>query len=108
MMSEPIDVVWAIGLRQQDTVRVAANDGGEVTKRVIGGERIDPHPELPWPFVAGAGRSKGWLSEVAKLECQLRILYPGAVILTHEDRSEERREGKECVRTCRSRWEPLL
>src|SRR3546814_15158669 len=36
---------------------------------------------------AGAGRSQGWLSEVAKLECQLRILYPGAVILTHTGRA---------------------
>src|SRR3546814_10203526 len=24
----------------------------------------------------------------------------------HEDRSEERRVGKECVSTCRSRWSP--
>src|SRR3546814_16634765 len=24
----------------------------------------------------------------------------------HPDRSEERRVGKECVRTCRSRWSP--
>src|SRR3546814_20206648 len=26
--------------------------------------------------------------------------------LGHEDRSEERRVGKECVSTCRSRWSP--
>src|SRR3546814_12658694 len=25
---------------------------------------------------------------------------------THHDRSEERRVGKECVSTCRSRWSP--
>src|SRR3546814_3821964 len=33
---------------------------------------------------------------------QLRIVA-GA---EHEDRSEERRVGKECVSTCRSRWSP--
>src|SRR3546814_11925088 len=26
--------------------------------------------------------------------------------ITHVDRSEERRVGKECVSTCRSRWSP--
>src|SRR3546814_17780319 len=30
----------------------------------------------------------------------------GAMILTITKRSEERRVGKECVRTCRSRWSP--
>src|SRR3546814_11166092 len=29
-----------------------------------------------------------------------------AVILPFENRSEERRVGKECVSTCRSRWSP--
>src|SRR3546814_15521956 len=31
------------------------------------------------------------------------MLHQGNVVL---DRSEERRVGKECVRTCRSRWSP--
>src|SRR3546814_11857026 len=31
---------------------------------------------------------------------QLKDAFPGA------ERSEERRVGKECVRTCRSRWSP--
>src|SRR3546814_18609252 len=30
-----------------------------------------------------------------------------AVIATHTFRSEERRVGKECVSTCRSRWSPF-
>src|SRR3546814_11819520 len=29
-----------------------------------------------------------------------------AVRMWHQDRSEERRVGKECVSTCRSRWSP--
>src|SRR3546814_12298931 len=28
------------------------------------------------------------------------------LLVRREDRSEERRVGKECVRTCRSRWSP--
>src|SRR3546814_18879983 len=33
--------------------------------------------------------------------------YPGTVTLTTgEGRSDKRRVGKECVRTCRSRWSP--
>src|SRR3546814_13109247 len=30
----------------------------------------------------------------------------GGIIAGHEMRSEERRVGKECVSTCRSRWSP--
>src|SRR3546814_19690596 len=40
-----------------------------------------------------------------------RLLQPtgfetAALIWLAEERSEERRVGKECVRTCRSRWSP--
>src|SRR3546814_4242907 len=36
------------------------------------------------------------------------ILQPAHLLLQHEapERSEERRVGKECVSTCRSRWSP--
>src|SRR3546814_18497401 len=35
------------------------------------------------------------------------VLYPACSSeLTHSSRSEERRVGKECVSTCRSRWSP--
>src|SRR3546814_20923833 len=32
----------------------------------------------------------------------------GGIVKAIDERSEERRVGKECVRTCRSRWSPLL
>src|SRR3546814_15227622 len=35
---------------------------------------------------------------------RLLVLHLGAI--DEEDRSEERRVGKECVSTCRSRWSP--
>src|SRR3546814_13029747 len=37
-----------------------------------------------------------WIEQVGKKE----LIYP--------ERSEERRVGKECVSTCRSRWSPYL
>src|SRR3546814_6643209 len=36
----------------------------------------------------------------------IRDLGAEIVITGHGDRSEERRVGKECVSTCRSRWSP--
>src|SRR3546814_13201071 len=46
------------------------------------------------------------------LGCRLTVLETlhelptGEVIFTSPKRSEERRVGKECVSTCRSRWSP--
>src|SRR3546814_5590416 len=37
---------------------------------------------------------------------QLQMLPAGDYVLEGHSRSEERRVGKECVRTCRSRWSP--
>src|SRR3546814_20767933 len=53
------------------------------------------------------------LSNEAQRKMQLVIALPaGALDASHDgkqgfsDRSEERRVGKECVSTCRSRWSP--
>src|SRR3546814_3959089 len=35
-----------------------------------------------------------------------RALARNCLALSHDHRSEERRVGKECVSTCRSRWSP--
>src|SRR3546814_2707921 len=37
-----------------------------------------------------------------------RLYFDGALVDLAGDRSEERRVGKECVSTCRSRWSPFL
>src|SRR3546814_14281179 len=40
---------------------------------------------------------------------QVDLLVLGDSLITHiVERSEERRVGKECVSTCRSRWSPYL
>src|SRR3546814_7294841 len=61
-------------------------------------------------------RISDWSSDVCSsdLAYRLRETYPRKVHLSPKDRSiknrrtrsEERRVGKECVSTCRSRWSP--
>src|SRR3546814_15002918 len=54
--------------------------------------------DLPyhWTKVFDRGAGRGLHNEVAGTLCE----FKGAL------RSEERRAGKECVSTCRSRWSP--
>ncbi len=42
------------GLRQQNSIRRAANDRGEIEKSLLGGQRIDSHPELRASAIAMA------------------------------------------------------
>src|SRR3546814_3341531 len=62
-------------------------------------ERMYAAGQIPGSFF----RSEGRPGEDAILTCRLidRPLRP-----TFKKRSEERRVGKECVSTCRSRWSP--
>src|SRR3546814_4800039 len=54
------------------------------------------------PILPGA--SSGSLSE-ADIDAMLRVLGDSNRLIPQQfDRSEERRVGKECVSTCRSRW----
>src|SRR3546814_20942486 len=64
------------------------NDSWREERRVVSTSAADKHLEL-WTSVYGA------LTVIAATE------------LT-DPRSEERRVGKECLRTCRSRWPPCL
>src|SRR3546814_8459632 len=47
-----------------------------------------------------------WFSATRRESSGLRDLRIPAVRTPHRRRSEERRVGKECVSTCRSRWSP--
>src|SRR3546814_17496523 len=49
-----------------------------------------------------ATRVAGWLLAVFAIA----QFVAGPIVGNLGDRSEERRVGKECVRTCRSRWSP--
>src|SRR3546814_11363613 len=53
-----------------------------------------------------AGRIERALDDFSRVE-RGGVMAPGQLgIDGEEDRSEERRVGKECVSTCRSRWSP--
>src|SRR3546814_7627956 len=63
---------------------------------------ITTAPQDPPVFQAVPGPRRYPGGETAS---QQRAAYPGLQPLSL-DRSEERRVGKECVSTCRSRWAP--
>src|SRR3546814_15383750 len=61
------------------------------------------------PIILGGGvclaiYGFGWLGDWTPMK--KFGVAAGALILSYKARSEERRVGKECVSTCRSRWSP--
>src|SRR3546814_9179196 len=62
--------------------------------------RTAPQPSAA-AFDTGLYQPDGFRTEMA---CQTNQL--GCIVTTPRERSEERRVGKECVSTCRSRWSP--
>src|SRR3546814_14330330 len=64
----------------------------------------------PWPLIARRTWSRTWLTFSAanrsdSVRCRLND-FDSRIPDTLSVRSEERRVGKECVSTCRSRWSP--
>src|SRR3546814_21085422 len=58
-------------------------------------------------YIQGANLNLSFLADqIQQLSAILEHLVPEGV--PDESRSEERRVGKECVSTCRSRWWPYL
>src|SRR3546814_16264173 len=53
-------------------------------------------------FLVGSATSSGAAASMATAS----VLSMAFMVLTPIGRSEERRVGKECVSTCRSRWSP--
>src|SRR3546814_13350276 len=76
------------------TAEVGAGEAGEPGRPVLTGQRVG---ELVADVPRGEHRA-----EPTDGEEGLRLLL-GPVL---RERSEERRVGKECVSTCRSRWSP--
>src|SRR3546814_20776279 len=57
--------------------------------------------------LALAGCATPFRADVARFQTQLPAPQGQSfVVETNDPRSEERRVGKECVSTCRSRWSP--
>src|SRR3546814_7567045 len=58
------------------------------------------------PTPADRSDCKNWATQTrAQIDAALAVLADARAWPDH-DRSEERRVGKECVSTCRSRWSP--
>src|SRR3546814_14937344 len=83
------------------------------------GHKLPPTPALAWPFrnhdtvMSSAARrdSPNWRCRVVEALLTSLKAVPMLSLLpvpltVSEERSEERRVGKECVSTCRSRWLP--
>src|SRR3546814_13287930 len=59
-----------------------------------------------WPVVDDPENSLGVAYGVARVPETFLVAPNGIVVERIVGRSEGRRVGKECVRTCRSRWSP--
>src|SRR3546814_14184743 len=74
--------------------------GGATTSRLHTAVKIAPHYDGPVIHVNDASKAVGVVSNLlSEGGC---VDYVAGI----RSRSEERRVGKECVSTCRSRWSP--
>src|SRR3546814_14602459 len=86
---DPLELLSALGHRVRRLQRCRRLKKARQSIGLIGRRRL---------YFYSAGRPV----ECRVLPCALGGLAPQAVAV----RSEERRVGKECVRTCRARWSP--
>src|SRR3546814_214607 len=79
-----------------------------VTQRIVVSGRVQGVGYRNWTMGAARDlRLRGWVRNINGTA--VGILATGdeeAMAILVEARSEERRVGKECVSTCRSRWSP--
>src|SRR3546814_18403294 len=89
---------------------VCSSDLAKLTRRrtlakyLDGMPDADPDEEFP-PEIWFIEQKVGETSEAVEFELASAMDFQG-VQLPRRQRSEERRVGKECVSTCRSRWSP--
>src|SRR3546814_15833525 len=103
---------------QRAAEALSASLGSLTPARLVHGARVDGNqlPKLPCPARAvvqgdGLSLSIAAASIVAKVTRDRAMAayaeqFPGSGWERNQGRSEERRVGKECVSTCRSRWSP--
>src|SRR3546814_17458982 len=79
--------------------------GGRRATQISDGDRLETYPEAMRPSVEPAAHLQFHLRhEVPHLEFLSRLFAKTGPAFVQ--RSEERRVGKACVSTCRSRWSP--
>src|SRR3546814_17186195 len=100
-----LHVPWLIALRDEVRVFLTAQlpDDLRLWAARATSVFIDPEVSLPWQRILHA---RGW----AAPDWPAEFGGPGWSEIERyifaAERSEERRVGKECVSTCRSRWSP--
>ena len=105
---EVVDWVGLTG-RERSTVKTYSHG---MRARLALAQALLPHPELLILDEPGSGLDPEGIAEmrqtIARLhrELGLTILLSSHLLTEVEQRSEERRVGKECDRVCRSRWSP--
>jgi glycosyltransferase involved in cell wall biosynthesis len=102
-------------IRQQDAgepFEVIVVDNGSIDRTAeiarAWGARVVPCPERGVAHARQAGLEAARGDVIVQMDADA-VLPPGAlarVASWFNDRSEERRVGKECRRLCRSRWSP--
>src|SRR3546814_12920050 len=83
-------------------VREARATGGQITERGVWSFEHSICRDARLPRSLDDGKGEVALRPAGTVAVDLARAVPAGVII----RSEERRVGKECVRTCRSRWSP--
>src|SRR3546814_4634621 len=94
---------WSSDVCSSDLVGALGERVAQVSSPQVVGHRLEPVVgHLRYPFASAQ------LAPTERLTSSgtQRSAAPAITSLTTALRSEERRVGKECVRTCRSRWSP--
>src|SRR3546814_15822978 len=88
---------------------VCSSDLDRVVDLLGGGDAVADQPERLAPHrLQQAVGDEGFdlLADVQRVHAERLVERLGALDGLRRRRSEERRVGKECVSTCRSRWSP--
>src|SRR3546814_18846313 len=99
-----------LGQARRDRPRAAAGRSARAAHRFRSGRGMMSGPDLPRPVQRIGARTtlQKLLSRFHFGITLFAVALSGLTILLSEvtARSEERREGKECVSTCKSEWSP--
>src|SRR3546814_15580077 len=100
---------WSSDVCSSDLAPIAAIVGEEVIAGTVDRLRVTETQAHVVDFKTGrfvpdnaAAVPRPHLRQMAAYTAAFRVIFPGHMV----DGSAERRVGKACVRTCRSRWSP--
>src|SRR3546814_11146553 len=98
---------WSSDVCSSDLLAHAAGDQLGDLRSEIDNKNALRHRRLETPLreLNGLRRLDGW-RQLGLAALKAAILFFSSVYSGQPKRSEERRVGKECVSTCRSRWSP--